>query len=843
MTKSSNNGRFLQAMMKRVSLLTVLALAGCGGVGLNCGGCANDYVYPQSGLPNGVAPIDDGVRMRLTEIGLDFLEANLKDILVGALGTDPNDPNTIRFEITDPISIGVGTLGVGDVETYPTTILIDAEELGDQLDFELNDAQNSLRVNMRNIPFGLDARLFQETSIAGINMTAGCDIDGTATRFCDGNGPCGFLTDISFDITIIPDVGTGNECDVGVPQCLKLRTEVSNFDLGEFGAESIEITSPPPCNSPNNPVGCSPECSDTFPFTDSNGDRECLTLCFLNNLAANFLAELAGILEGLLEPLLAPILQTAINNALGDIDGAPVAVQSRLADLPLPTSGATLDLGYAIAPTGNAFDVNCPAGNCSQTRGMDMIFKSGLEAAPDPSGELGVPHPCVNPITGPSFAQLYGSGEFRAPTAEALTGEIGGDPYHVGLSVARMAVNQGVFAAYNAGLLCIELDSDAIHELTNGGFPLSVGTLDLLTEGKLRQFAPTSAPAVITVMPTTPPTIDYGAGTDEEGHIILDWENVEVSFYVYMYERFTRVFAVETNIAAQLSLFADAETNTLQLSIVDGPTIDGFETTYNELLPDVDFAEVLSSLVGIAFDAILSEELAFDFDIGETLGSSLGIDIGIDFNGIETVPPASREFLNVYLTMTDGAQPRTPYQPVIARLNDSERLVRHRHKDLMMPKDTVELTIEDGREGPLEVFAQVDFGTWRGPYALIDNKVVIKDAKLMLTGEHKVKVRVRQKDSYRTMTPATEVTVTLDAQKPIVSLKWQGESVRALGFDVGSTKEELRYSYSYDRQAFGEFTSKAQLSADELEGVRRLSVKAKDRSGNVSKPYTLDLHR
>ena len=53
-----------------------------------------------------------------------------------------------------------------------------------------------------------------------------------------------------------------------------------------------------------------------------------------------------------------------------------------------------VDLGFSVGPTGSAFDVNVPAGG---NLGMDLILKSGFEAAPalDPNELAEVPHPCV----------------------------------------------------------------------------------------------------------------------------------------------------------------------------------------------------------------------------------------------------------------------------------------------------------------------------------------------------------------------------------------------------------------------------------------------------------------
>src|SRR5207248_2889336 len=163
-------------------------------------------------------------------------------------------------------------------------------------------------------------------------------------------------------------------------------------------------------------------------------------------------------------------------------------------------------------------DVNAPDATPG-AQGMDLIMKTGFEAAPSLVDDTPVPNPCVHTIAGADFAALYGGFDFEAPDAQPLTGVFNGQVYALGASLASAGLNQAAFAAYNSGALCIEMSSDSIFKLTKGGFAIGAGAVDTLAGGKLRQFTSDDAPVIIALAPSQPPVITYGAGTDSDGHI------------------------------------------------------------------------------------------------------------------------------------------------------------------------------------------------------------------------------------------------------------------------------------------------------------------------------------
>lgn len=847
------------------------ALYGCSG-GLSCGsgsGCLSAYPYPMTTalVPNGTAFVDEGVRMRMTQDALDFLTANIRPLLLTAFETDPADPDVIRVSLTGRQEL-TGGFALGESppsnpstnepgERHPTEIFIDAADFANSITAHfVDDSGDGIRIRAENVPVGIDARVFFSTGVLGATATAACDLFGT-------NGSLGgrpYFTTFTLEATILPAVGYGADCDNHAAECLRISVRVDDVQLGAFGSGDIEVEKPPlvGCPAPGDgPDACSEECSDTVFLVDGAGDRECQLACFVGDLGLDLVTALGGLLNDLLRPALRNLLQGAITDALADFDGSPLAAAGRLnlagfAPGILPESA--LDLGYAVAPTQGAFDVNAAPGAPAGARGMDLIFKSGFEAAPPADGNLDnapVPHPCVRRIQGADFARIHGGSEFVMPDAAPLSGVFDGRTYHLGASVGAATLNQALFAAYNSGALCIEANTDGIHRLTAGSsapFQLTAGTLDLLTQGKLRQYTRSDAPAVIALAPNQPPLLTYGSGEGGEGHLKIDWPGVEVSFYVLINERYTRVFAVAADVAMQLSVFEDPQTGTLRVSVVDGPRVANFVENYNELVPGVAFTEVLESLIGIAFDAALGDGLEFNFDVGPTLSGALGVPISVDFVGLETLPVNRREFLNVYLSLDNTPQPQPRMaaveRPRLATEPGVVRLAQVGDVKKILPTGEVRIESDDmiPLGAPSEYFARVDFGAWRGPLRPdVHGALTVRDPKLRLMGQHAVVLRARLVGEPGTLgAPAEPVVVWVDTEAPRVELVQAGHTVVARGFDVGSRPDELRWQWQMDDGAWSEPTGDSVRPLVELLG-RRVAVRAIDAAGNISRASGLDL--
>src|SRR5690606_30993256 len=190
------------------------------------------------------------------------------------------------------------------------------------------------------------------------------------------------------------------------------------------------------------------------------------------------------------------------------------------------------------------------------------------------------------------------------------------------------------------------------------------------------------------------------------------------------------------------------------------------------------FDEVLESLVSLAFDSLLGDDLGFGYDISGALSDALGVPLYIDVRGIETVPATGqREFLNAYLALSNtppvprmAALPsrlRLPDEPGVHRLVDDERVTLG---EVHLIGASRALTPEH------EVFAQVDFGSWRGPFRPGDDGVVtVRDPKLALVGEHVLRFRARHADDLSSLQDLDGVVrLWVDEQAPWAELSFDG---------------------------------------------------------------------
>lgn len=640
-------------------------------------GCEGAYSYPESGLVEGVEPVSRGARLRMTQLGLDFIQERLPILLQAVDGTtvaeDPDYPGFYRIEINDEIELAsnprVALAIDGDGNFEKSTIFrIGKDAFSDALRFAfVEETPEGIAASVEDLPIGIEGRLF-----TGVGSTeAACELKGDNRDICPPDtGSCdgaGLLANVSFDLILAPRVVEGAECnDPSLGPCLRLKVEVSNVELSELDGGDLDVDPAPRCRDEEVAPECSPQCSDTT-LLDSRGDAECQLLCGAQDLLAGVITGIAGALESALGVFLEDWVQDALADSLQDLDGEPARISDRvpltelLVDLP---SVPPLDLGFIAGFPEDGFDVNCPAGvDCAVSRGMDILLSTGLEPAPDEAGQA--PHPCVVPIQGEAFQALYGDNGFRVPEGNALAATVGGAPYHVGFSLARAALNQALWGIYHTGALCFELTSDDIEVLSEGEFSFRAGTLNTLTGGRLASFASSDSPAILTLMPRQPPVAQYGVtaeGGEEPDDIVLTWQQVEVSAYVFALGRFVRLFAVDVNLEIGLTASVDPLGQQIDLAVSRGPILDGYETRYTELLPDVEFAEVLEAILGAALEPVLSQSLSFSFELGldEVLTEALGTPLGLNFQGIEYVagpqaaPEAEKDFMNLYFSLREG---------------------------------------------------------------------------------------------------------------------------------------------------------------------------------------------
>jgi hypothetical protein len=248
--------------------------------------------------------------------------------------------------------------------------------------------------------------------------------------------------------------------------------------------------------------------------------------------------------------------------------------------------------------------------------------------------------------------------------------------YHVGMTIAQSMVNQILYSLHRSGSLCLKLTSADVKNLTGGGFSLNASVLSLLASD-LNKLAEDAAPVILQLKPRFAPHVELGSGAvtgvDMDGNDIVDWliklslREIGIAFHVLVHDRYVRIFEVTTDISVGLNVNILPD-NTLEASVGD-LSIDNFQEVFNEILPNADFAQVLPTLIDVALQALLQNELKFDLDITNTLSDALGgAPIYMRINDIFR-DGANDDYLTLSMTFSD-----TPGAPLMRRARTMARL-------------------------------------------------------------------------------------------------------------------------------------------------------------------------
>ncbi|MCC7384435.1 MAG: hypothetical protein IT384_21490, partial [Deltaproteobacteria bacterium] len=763
---------------------------GCGGGG--CGGCgaSGTYRYPLNdpNRPDAV-PQSEAARVRITQAFIDFIQPQLPTIIRSALsgGMTVDAQNRVHIPIPDQNDIvdvsvaGIGLLGV-DLRQAEALLFLD----------DLQVCQGGSRSRCMLLEFvetpasDMGVRLALYELRLGIRLKIDAQVLGSDAR-CTVYGdaePNDVAAEITLNVLIQPGVGPDPDrnFDVGAT--------VSDVELVDIG---IDVAGSGTYCAERNCQDCALEVLGSC--LDPGGEcNECHLLCggVLDGVA-NLASALINLVRPLLNSVLKPIVQNFVNSALGNLNGTPAKMETQisLGDLlPIDAFKASNPFGVFIAPEVGKFPVITRMGE----KGMEITVTGGAE------GELAECIPALDP-----FFEAKGP----VPVLGGLDDR--GRPYHVGLTMAQALMNQMLYAIHRSGSLCLKLSSQDVKELTGGGFSLNASILSLLA-ADLSKVASDAAPVIVQLKPRKPGRVDLGSGTrtgtDTMGNPIYDWllklelDELGIAFHVLIQDRYVRVFEVtsDINVGLNVNVLPD---NKLEAALGE-LRIDNFQETFNELMPNADFAQILPTLLDVALQALLQNQLTFDVDITTAVSSALGgAPIYMRVNEIKR-DGAQEDYLTLTLTFSD--QPGAPLlrsAETFARLADEPELIE-RVDTVAHATGRVRLKVGEALgfsdQQALEYQVRVDRGLWkiaRAPQS--DGTLRIADPRLLLSGEHEIEVRARYRDDYQTLDPSpTQLRFTIDTLAPRVAGELVRDSVEARVSDAGSTPEQVTLRGRFD---------------------------------------------
>ncbi|MBW2254391.1 MAG: hypothetical protein JRI25_07320, partial [Deltaproteobacteria bacterium] len=305
--------------------------------------------------------------------------------------------------------------------------------------------------------------------------------------------------------------------------------------------------------------------------TDLGGDDLHLDDCFLGELI-DFIQGVGGVfgfdpigeIIGLLEDQIDAQIQSLIPDIEGLIEDA--FAQARVEES-VDIAGTVLDI--ALQP----YDIQVtPSGA--------RLAMSGSFAAE--------PHPCVADygITG----SLETAGTLQ-PIGVAPAGVTA--PHHIGAMVSDDFVNSGLFAAWNAGLLCYDLQETET-------LPINTALLTLLSRDAYGELFPSAAPMIISTSPHLPPEA-FPTGSHDFNVEIRD---LGLDIYAELDYRMARILGNELEADAGLDFDFDTTTGELTIDVTFDADDIRNAITYNEIAPA--YTDQLEDAFGSLLETLLT---------------------------------------------------------------------------------------------------------------------------------------------------------------------------------------------------------------------------------------------
>jgi hypothetical protein len=759
---------------RALALMCSLALVACASDS-GCNGCSAGKPIP-GGFPQ-AHRFDNAGQIRLTSSGVTYLEQNLEKLMLNFL------PGGLNFTI--PASgCTTGTKVCCGSNTCTAAIDITKVDITPKSGARLN-LKLEAKVTTNKIYFSYD-----------LPWPLGwLDCDAKYDTTSESPSTAG----LTADIDLVIDANNGN----------KLKIERKTMTINNFDCGDIDIT----------------------------GGFDCTIASWLCGLFKSTL--LSGV-QGPMEQAIDDLIKTL-----------PTGIEARY-DL------AALLAAFDPSASGQ-LDYFVWGGGYAQTEnsGVSAGAMGGFRAAKH--------NPCVPnceqagaQCSPPPKAAITRSSVFRNNTRPD------GKSFHVGIGIHRQTLDQAAYGLYSSGALCLDVSSELSTQLNSGLFALLVPSINVLTAGE-------QVPILLAVRPQKPPTVTLGDGkwhTDKDGNPVIDDPLVKIAakdfsadVYAMIEQRWVRLFSVRGDLDVPVLVYADGQ-GLLQPMIGDlSKALSNIKVENSEMLTEDPaklatlFPTVLNVAAGMfstTFDPIALPDFA-------------GIKLGLDSGSIASVD--SKNVLAVFTTLQLTSSTSAPGD-LLADGRDSQRVeARARVVKLEVPPTAAfaithpdfrpeggpAVTLELGavlpappgacpresssplglaRDG-IEWSVRVDGGFWR-PWTT-SRRMVLRDPRFWLQGEHRVEVQARLANRHETtdLSPV-ELTLLIDTVKPKVRLTRSASGLRAEVSDLVTPSKQLALRWIVDGKpvegAVVDGVATLRVPAD-----ARVSLVVEDKAGNVAR--------
>jgi MYXO-CTERM domain-containing protein len=743
-----------------ISSLFVVATGACGGLGGGCGACGTEQALP----PPGNAPhiknmpadqtVEGGAQMRVTEQGFQRIGQVIPELLGGAIsGGFPISGGSIAIAGLDLASYCGGSNGSCTVT--PTFVDANLQVVAGQ--------PNVLKVG---VAMNVNATVPMNLLFDNCNVIVSTP------------NPVTFTMDVRLGIK-----DADGELDIRVLAIDPNGTNLSNL---QFAKQS-----------------------------GSGGDHF-LNLCGLAAGAGNFITTIADLLIDFAGPFLGDFLDDVIQDLLPNPLG--IAGMMNVGDLLEQVSpGTSASMEARVVPGGFAF---------TNSGGMSLGVITGLNAdLHTETRDVGLtsePSLCVPPFTPPNLG-AGGAGlprqALRQTFSLAVANEFNGsidDELIPGKTVTPdllMGISETTFDvaghhAVTSGMMCLGVGTNFIGQL-------NVGTIGILVPSVAElQSDNGNDPLLLVTRPQKP--LDFTIGNNDAINpaLTIHLTNLEVDFYAFLYERYTRVFTLELTMNVGIALdFQLAANGTPQIL----PTLTGISAENVTI-------KVMNAQFVRETPAELEAVLPSVFDlVTPLLGQLDPIDVPtfagftLDNLNISRVATAQDDFLALRATLGASAavaalnkqfpadklkeqaaialQQRMQVGPQSRLVSVSTPAPRAVRQALMqkdggaMPKVVFEVDKVDAQGRTLEWAYRLDHGmfhAWTTPEA---GGLVIADRAFAWQGKYEIGLKSRVKGDYKTVSEVVDTKVIIDSVGPrflTEKAAWDGDTYQLTMFDIVS---------------------------------------------------------
>jgi MYXO-CTERM domain-containing protein len=574
---------------------------------------------------------------------------------------------------------------------------------------------------------------------------------------------------------------------------------------------------------------------------------------------------IGGLVKGLLIDQLKAPLQSQIDSALcikgNPMVSPPCPSGSHLSDMSKPDSTCIFDdnsgdcASFALGTEGT-LNLGGALSSFSPTTtgGLDFLFSLG-GLAPNPNNN-GEPLGNLAPINNGATLSLTGGAEANPlstcvnkavldkptgiPTPDELIGNTvknwpaGVSGPHFGLALSEEYANYALGGIYNSGLLCLQIGTDQVAQLTTNTFSLFVGSMKTLPLQKA------NAPLALSLKPSQPPKVAFGNGSslDKDPTLLVDLKGLGIDFFVWSSDRYIRAFSTSLDLQVPVNLAVSKEGLTPQLDKVG---VSNTKVTNSQLLKEdpKTIGDGLEAVIGAAVGQALGSFKPINLSSAlASLGFSLNIPDSVKDQGspgLQKLTKGDHNFLGVFAALEIAKAPMmtpVPHAAVHKREITPEGLRLPTMTKTNGP--VIHVGVGSSLDGVqrVEYTYQVDNGFWRpwrpGPTLAVNDEI------LRLQGKHVIHVKSRQAG-----VPASEsdeiveVPVTMDVDPPALQLRKQGGAFSLKAVDQVALDEELSYRYAIDDQSWSAWQQYHDGVTIAAKGGAQLRVEVKDSEENI----------